>query len=148
MIDEAASRLRLQQESKPEVLQDLDHSILTMHIELESLKKETSKVARERREKLESEIKSLEKESDRLTRVWREEKEQLQRIKALKARLEAARDELEMAQRRGDLARASELRYGVIPQIEQQLPKEAEEGTEGEDTHLVRQYVTSNDIAS
>ncbi|RKP19252.1 hypothetical protein ROZALSC1DRAFT_29127 [Rozella allomycis CSF55] len=146
LIDEAASRLRLQQESKPEVLQDLDNSILTIQIELESLRKETNKASLERREKLEKDLELKKKESEKLTLLWLEEKQKLEEIKSLKAQLEVARKELENAQRSGNLMRAGELRYSVIPEIEKKLPKESED--EVEDVHLVRQYVTSNDIAA
>ncbi|KAI8902685.1 P-loop containing nucleoside triphosphate hydrolase protein [Globomyces pollinis-pini] len=148
LIDEAASRLRLQQESKPETLQDLDNSILRLQIELESLKKESSKISKERSEKLIEEIKAKKSESEELSKEWQEEKKKLEEIKNVKSKLEAARTELEIAERRGDLAKASELRYGTVPALEQKIPKELDDEETTEDVHLIRQYVTTNDIAS
>ncbi|KAJ3087840.1 chaperone ATPase hsp78 [Quaeritorhiza haematococci] len=148
LIDEAASKLRLQQESKPEQIENLERSIITMQIELESLKKETDRTSRERRDKLLGELHQKQEEVNRLTAIWTEEKEKLEKIKETKAKLEQSRIELELAQRRGDLARASELRYGIIPSLEKQLPQETEEEEDvNERTSLIHERVTSNDIA-
>jgi len=124
LVDEACSKLRLQQESKPDVIESLDRSIVTMEIELESLKKETDPLSVSRRNKLEEDLANKKKESQRLTQIWKEEREKLDKIKSTKAELEQARIDLEAAQRRGDFSRASELRYGVIPSLEAKLPKE------------------------
>lgn len=150
LIDEAASRLRLQQESKPEILQSLDSQILTMQIELESLKKETSKSAIERRQKLLEDLEFKKKEAHTLSLEWNREKEALKKVKQAKADLEKARNELEIATRKNDLARASELRYGVIPKLESQIPPEIDEDVMENDLNngrLLHEYVTSNDVA-
>ncbi|KAG0272650.1 chaperone ATPase hsp78 [Linnemannia exigua] len=124
LVDEACSKLRLQQESKPDVIESLDRGIVTMEIELESLKKETDPLSVSRRNKLEEDLARRKQESKRLTQVWQEEREKLDKIKSTKADLEQARIDLEAAQRKGDFTRASELRYGVIPTLEAKLPKE------------------------
>ena len=153
-IDEAASRIRLEQESRPEALQTLEAAILTAEIEAESLKKEAGKAAQERRAKLLEEVKGKKDEATRLKEAWEGEKTALQRIQALKARIEASRKELEQAQRLGDLARAGELRYGAIPELERQLPAEdeAEEEDEGllksDKGKLIRDSVTADDVAA
>ncbi|KAF9150628.1 chaperone ATPase hsp78 [Linnemannia schmuckeri] len=124
LVDEACSKLRLQQESKPDVIESLDRGIVTMEIELESLKKETDPLSVSRRNKLEDDLAKKKQESQRLTQIWKEEREKLDKIKSTKAELEQARIDLEAAQRKGDFTRASELRYGVIPTLEAKLPKE------------------------
>lgn len=124
LVDEACSKLRLQQESKPDVIESLDRGIVTMEIELESLKKETDPLSVSRRNKLEDDLAKKKQESQRLTQIWKEEREKLDKIKSTKADLEQARIDLEAAQRKGDFTRASELRYGVIPTLEAKLPKE------------------------
>ncbi|KAF9166709.1 chaperone ATPase hsp78 [Mortierella sp. AD011] len=130
LVDEACSKLRLQQESKPDVIESLDRGIVTMEIELESLKKETDPLSVSRREKLEDDLAKKKEESQRLTQIWKQEREKLDTIKDLKAQLEQARIDLEAAQRKGDFTRASELRYGVIPGLEGKLPKEEKVSTE------------------
>ncbi|KAF9106517.1 chaperone ATPase hsp78 [Mortierella sp. GBA35] len=124
LVDEACSKLRLQQESKPDVIESLDRGIVTMEIELESLKKETDPLSVSRRNKLEEDLAKKKQESQRLTQIWKVEREKLDKIKDTKAELEQARIDLEAAQRKGDFTRASELRYGVIPTLEARLPKE------------------------
>ncbi|KAF9308948.1 chaperone ATPase hsp78 [Podila horticola] len=124
LVDEACSKLRLQQESKPDVIESLDRGIVTMEIELESLKKETDPLSVSRRNKLEEDLYKKKEESKRLTAVWQQEREKLEKMKSAKAELEQARIDLEAAQRKGDFTRASELRYGVIPGLEAKLPKE------------------------
>ncbi|KAG0284467.1 chaperone ATPase hsp78 [Linnemannia gamsii] len=124
LVDEACSKLRLQQESKPDVIESLDRGIVTMEIELESLKKETDPLSVSRRNKLEDDLAKKKEESRRLSQIWKEEREKLDKIKSTKADLEQARIDLEAAQRKGDFTRASELRYGVIPTLEGKLPKE------------------------
>ncbi len=150
LVDEAGARLRLEQESKPEILQSIETSILTMEIELESLKKETSKAAVERREKLLEELRKKKAEASELNQVWKKEREEIQKLQDIKTRLENARKELEQCQRSGNLARAGELRFGIIPQLEKQLPEEApEEDTIAEGiSKLVHDAVTSGDIAA
>ncbi|CAO3598972.1 unnamed protein product [Absidia cylindrospora] len=143
LVDEACSKLRLQQESKPEVLENLDRQIMTMQIELESLRKESDVLSIERREKLESELKSKQDESSRLNSIWSKEREKLEEIKTIKQDLEQARVDLETAQRSGNFQRASELRYGAIPNLEKKLPSSDDENADS----FIHERVTSDDIA-
>ncbi|KAI9593121.1 heat shock protein [Syncephalis fuscata] len=146
LIDEACSKLRLQQESKPEAIEVLDRAIMTMQIELESLKKETDTASKERREKLQSDLAEKRQEYDHLTSVWKTERAKLEEIQSTKMALEQARTDLESAQRQGNFTRASELRYGVIPDLEKNYPKNRT--VEEEDAEaLVHDRVTSDDIA-
>lgn len=148
----ASSKLRLQQESKPERIEYLDRQILTLQIELESLKKETDFGSRQRRERLEHDLENKKKEVEALNEVWKKEREKLEAVKEAKSRLEQARTDLELAQRRGDFRKASEIKYGLIPELEQQLPSESEEDAiaastaEGEEP-LLHERVTADDIA-
>ena len=121
LMDEAASRLRMQVDSKPEELDELDRRIIQMKIEAEALKKETDTASKDRLAKLQKELADLEEKSDALTQTWRAEKEKLSSAQKLKEELDQARLELERAQRSGDLAKAGELAYGKIPQLERQL---------------------------
>ncbi|HEY0265670.1 MAG TPA: ATP-dependent chaperone ClpB [Rhizomicrobium sp.] len=121
LMDEAGSRLRMQIDSKPEKLDELDRRIIQLKIEREALKKETDKASRDRLETLERELADLETESDALTAKWREEKKSVADVQSLKEKLDAARSEVEVAQRKGDFARAGELTYGVIPDLERKL---------------------------
>ncbi len=143
LIDEAASRLRMEADSKPEEIDELDRRIIQLKIEREALKKETDKAAHERLKKLEKELIDLEKQSAELTAVWQAEKEKMAAAHKLKERIDRARSELEIVQREGDLARAGELMYGVIPELERSLD-EAESAT----THrMLNEEVTDEDIA-
>ncbi|KAK9474462.1 P-loop containing nucleoside triphosphate hydrolase protein [Dipodascopsis tothii] len=144
LVDEACSALRLQQESKPDAIQELDRAIMTMQIELESLKKEDDPLSVDRREKLEGELATKQAEADRLTEVWTAEKAELEAIKTAQSELEQARIELEIAQRAGDFARASELRYSRIPALEAKVPHEGAARAGGS---LLHDSVTSDDIA-
>jgi ATP-dependent Clp protease ATP-binding subunit ClpB len=125
LMDEAASRLRMQVDSKPEELDEIDRRVIQMKIEREALKKETDKASQDRLAKLESELGELEGKSAELTSTWQAEKSKLNQAQKLKEELDHARIELEQAQRRGDLSRAGELAYGRIPDIERKL-KEVE----------------------
>ncbi|KJE89389.1 endopeptidase ATP-binding subunit clpB [Capsaspora owczarzaki ATCC 30864] len=147
LVDEAASRLRLQQESKPEPLEQLDHSIITLKIELEALKKETDDSSRERFSKVKKELEDKEAEAKRLEEAWKLEKSRLEDQTKARAQLDAARIEVEQAARRGQLARASELKYGVIPQLEAQLAAEEGGAKKKKGPRLVSHSVTSDDIA-
>ena len=109
LIDEAASRLRMQVDSKPEELDELDRRVIQLKIEREALRKESDPASRDRLVRLEKELAELEEKSNALTAAWQAEKEQVQETQKLKERLDQARSEVEIAQRRGDLARASEL---------------------------------------
>ncbi|EHY55899.1 chaperone ATPase hsp78 [Exophiala dermatitidis] len=150
LVDEAASALRLQQESKPDSIQKLDREIMTIQIELESLRKETDVASKERRQKLEETLKEKKKEVDRLTEIWNREKAEIEAIKKTKEDLEKARHELEQARREGNFARAGELQYAVIPKLESQLPKEGEEvaTTTKDGETLIHDAVTADDIAN
>src|SRR3984957_15487669 len=141
LIDEAGSRLRMQVDSKPEALDELDRRVIQLKIEREALKKESDAGSRDRLVRLEKELSDLEDKSNAMTAAWKSEKDQLQETQKLKERLDQARSEVEVAQRRGDLARASELMYGVIPDIERQLQKSS-------DGKLVNEAVTEEGIAA
>lgn len=121
MIDEAASRLRIQQESKPEEIENLDRDIIKMKIEIQALKKETDLASKERLVKLQKELTIKKEECERLTQIWKKEKEEISITQRAKEKLEKARIELEQAQRVGDLEKASELLYGIIPALEKQI---------------------------
>lgn len=148
LVDEAASALRLQQESKPDVIRELDRDITTIQIELESLRKETDISSRERRDKLQEDLRNKQEESKKLTEVWETEKAEIDGIKLTKEELERARFELERSQRQGDFAKAGELRYSTIPDLEAKLPKEGEEHESGAQVNLIHDSVTSDDIGN
>ncbi len=143
LMDEAASRLRMEVESKPEGIETLDRRIVQLRIEREALKRETDPASRDRLTHLETELANIEQQSSELTQRWQAEKEKLAGASKVKAALEAARLELEQAQRRGDYARAGELTYGVLPGLERDLIA-AEEANAGA---MVREEVTPDDIA-
>ena len=124
LIDEAASRLRMEAKSKPDAIDEIDRRIIQLKIEREALKRETDEASKERLRNLEHEIAELEKRSNELTTLWRAEKEKLASVQRLKEQLEQARSELEMVQRRGDLTRAGELMYAIIPQLERKLAED------------------------
>jgi ATP-dependent Clp protease ATP-binding subunit ClpB len=143
LIDEAASRLRMQVDSKPEDLDELDRRIIQLKIEQEALKTETDSASKARLEKLSHELAELEEKSTSLTARWHAEKEKLGSEQKLKEQLDAARNELTQVQRRGEYQRAGELAYGVIPDLERQLAEI--EATRG--GVLVDEAVTANHIA-
>ena len=151
LVDEAASALRLAQESKPDELEALDRDIMTLQIELESLKNETDVFSVERRNKVEDTLRKKRDEAMRLEEVWNAERAKLQKIKDVKMRLEQAKHELEVAQRQGQYERASQLRFATIPELEKQLPKESERTEEGKDGEsgltMLHDRVTSSDIS-
>ncbi|PZQ11290.1 MAG: ATP-dependent chaperone ClpB [Ancylobacter novellus] len=144
LVDEAASRLRMQVDSKPEALDELDRRIIQLKIEREALRKETDDASKDRLGKLESELAGLEEEAGGLEARWRNEKDKLGRAQTLKESLDKARIELEQAQRKGDLARAGELAYGVIPKLEGELKETEETGAAGS---MVQEVVTPDSIA-
>ena len=121
LMDEAAARLRMEVDSKPYEIDELDRRIVQLKIEQEALKKESDDGSRKRLDKLSGELKELEKKSADLTAIWQAEKEKIADSQKLKERLDQARIELEQAQRTGDLARASEIKYGRIPELEGRL---------------------------
>ncbi|SKA25798.1 ATP-dependent chaperone ClpB [Consotaella salsifontis] len=146
LVDEGASRLRMQVDSKPEALDEIDRRILQLKIEREALKKETDDASRDRLERLEGELASLEEESNELTAKWQAEKSKLGLAAELKKRLDEARNELAIAQRKGEFQRAGELAYGQIPQLEREL-KEAEARDGGRGGSMVEETVTADHIA-
>ena len=151
LIDEAASRVRMAVDSKPEALDEIDRRLVQLKIEREALKKETDTASQHRLEKLEDEIADLEGQSDDLTRQWKAEKDKVGQGAQLRETLDRLRLELANAQRAGDLGRASEIAYGQIPQIEKQLEEaEAEEtsGTSGRGGALTPEVVDAEQIAA
>jgi len=143
LMDEAASRLRMQVDSKPEELDELDRRIVQLKIEREALKKESDKASRERLGTLEHELAELEEKSASLTAKWQEEKRSVQNVQSLKEQLDRARAEVEIAQRRGDFAKAGELTYGVIPGLEKKIA----EIDAKNNAALVNEAVTPENIA-
>ncbi|HVA34894.1 MAG TPA: ATP-dependent chaperone ClpB [Stellaceae bacterium] len=143
LMDEAASRLRMEAESKPEEIDEIDRRIVQLKIEREALKKETDPASKDRLKKLESELTVLEKQSADLTARWRAEKEQMAGAQKLKEQIDRARVELEQAQRKGDFTRAGELTYAVIPDLEKKL--KAAEAAEG--NRMIDEAVTEQHIA-
>jgi ATP-dependent Clp protease ATP-binding subunit ClpB len=145
LMDEAASALRLQQESKPDPIQELDRQIMTIQIELESLRKETDVASKERRERLEEQLKLKQNESAVLTEKWEEERAKIETIKQTKAQLDKARYELDVARGAGNFEKASELQYSTIPALQQQLPQEDQ--IDRANDALLHDAVTADDIA-
>ncbi len=144
LMDEAASRLRMEVDSKPEAIDELDRRIVQLKIEREALKKENDSASRDRLERLVKELEDLEQRSAELTSQWRAEKEKLAGAAKLKQQLEQARADLEIAQRRGEWSRAGELTYGVIPDLERKL-RQAEEAEAG---RMLEEAVTEEHIAA
>jgi ATP-dependent Clp protease ATP-binding subunit ClpB len=128
LVDEAASRLRMEVDSKPEELDALDRQILQLQIEGEALKKEDDAASRERLAKLEKELANLQEQSASMTAKWQAERDRLESARTLKERLDRARADLEIAKREGNLAKAGELSYGVIPQLERELVQAEAQG--------------------
>jgi ATP-dependent Clp protease ATP-binding subunit ClpB len=145
LVDEAAARLRMQVDSKPEELDELDRRIMQLKIEREALKKESDTASKDRLVKLEKEIVNLEEKANALAGAWQEEKSKLASAQKLKEQLDAARIELEQAQRKGDLTKAGELAYGVIPELEAKLKKMEEDETKG--GAMAQEVVTPDLIA-
>ena len=145
LVDEAASRIRMEIDSKPESMDRLDRKLIQLKIEREALKKETDEASRKRLATLEDEVKKLEKEYADLEEVWKAEKAAVQGAQHIKEALDRARLEFETARRAGDLARMSELQYGRIPELEKQLT--AAQAAEGKERKLLRNAVTENEVA-
>jgi len=143
LMDEAASRLRMEVESKPEEIENLDRRIIQLKIEREALKRESDKPSKDRLAAIEQELANLEQQSAVLTARWQGEKEKIAAESKVKEQLDAARLELEQAQRAGDLAKAGELAYGTVPQLEKRLTEA--EATSA--TAMLREEVTPEDIA-
>ena len=151
LMDEAAARLRMQVDSKPEELDELDRRIIQLKIEAEALKKENDEASKKRLETLKKELAELESRSAELTAAWRAEKEKLASATEVKEELDRLRAELADAERRGDLARASEIKYGRIPELERRI-REAEaaedEGRTNGKGAIVKELVDEEQIAS
>ena len=147
LVDEASSRLRMTVDSKPEEIDELDRRIIQLKIEREALGKENDAAARERLEALERELADLEEQATELTALWTREKDKISESQKIKERLDQARSELEGAQRNGDLARAGELAYGLVPELERSLA-ESEEAPESDGRRMLKEEVTDGDIAS
>src|SRR3974390_2204201 len=145
LVDEAAARLKMQVDSKPEELDSIDREIVRLKIEQEALKKESDPGSKDRLKRLESELRALEKQSADLTSRWKAEKEKLSEAQKLKNALDQLRGELANAQRKGDYQRAGELAYGRIPELEKNL-----KAIEASDTHrgaMVEETVTADHVA-
>lgn len=145
LIDEAASNLRMEIDSKPEQLETLDRKVVQLKIEREALKKESDDASKKRLEKLEKELTKLEEESGKLEEIWRNEKSALHGAQTIKSELERVRQEFETARRASDLTRMAELQYAVIPDLEKKLA--AATLAEEQETQLLRSKVTEEEIA-
>ncbi len=144
LVDEAASRLRMEVDSKPEELDQLDRQILQMQIEAEALKKEDDKASIDRLEKLEGELSELQEKSASMTAKWQAERDKLEGARDIKEQLDRARADLDAAKREGNLARAGELSYGIIPELERKLS----EAEARDDDMLVEEAVRPEQIAA
>jgi ATP-dependent Clp protease ATP-binding subunit ClpB len=145
LIDEAGSNIRMEIDSKPEVMDNLDRRIVQLKIEREALKKEKDESSKKRLEKLEADLKKLEDEYKKLETIWKTEKGSLQDATAIKAELEKARTEFEAARRVGNLTQMAELQYARIPELEKQLTESGK--SEQKETQLFRNKVTEEEIA-
>jgi len=144
LVDESASRLRIQVDSKPEAIDELDRKIVQLKIEREALKKESDTASKERLVKLESELKELESKSADLTAQWQAEKEKLNKGQKITEELDKARIELEQAEREGNWSKAGELKYGKIPELQ----KLSEEAAKSGNQTIINEEVGEDDIAS
>ncbi|MFP9138786.1 ATP-dependent chaperone ClpB [Devosia sp. XGJD_8] len=148
LMDEAAARLRMAVDSKPEALDELDRRIMQLKIEREALRKEEDEGSKTRLGRLESELADLEEQAQSLSTKWHAEKERLQGGQKLKEELDAARSQLEIAQRQGDLAKAGELAYGVIPELEKKIKTAEDPNGDGKvDPLMAEEVVTPSHIA-
>ncbi|MDU9404550.1 ATP-dependent chaperone ClpB [Pseudomonas sp. zfem004] len=145
LIDEAASRIRMEIDSKPEVLDRLDRRLIQLKVESQALKKEEDEAAKKRLEKLTEEIERLEREYSDLEEIWASEKAEVQGSAQIQQKIEQSRQELEAARRKGDLSRMAELQYGVIPDLERSLQMVDQHGKS--DNQLLRNKVTEEEIA-
>jgi ATP-dependent Clp protease ATP-binding subunit ClpB len=145
LIDEAASRIRMEIDSKPEVLDRLDRRLIQLKVESQALKKEQDEAAKKRLEKLTEEIERLEREYSDLEEIWASEKAEVQGSAQIQQKIEQARQELEAARRKGDLSRMAELQYGVIPDLERSLQMVDQHGKT--ENQLLRNKVTEEEIA-
>jgi ATP-dependent Clp protease ATP-binding subunit ClpB len=146
LVDEAAARLKMQVDSKPEELDSIDREIVRLKIEQEALKKESDPGSKDRLKNLEAELQTLEKQSADLTSRWKSEKEKLGSATELKKQLDDARNELAIAQRKGEFQKAGELAYGRIPELEKKL-KEVEASEDAKSGAMVEETVTADHVA-
>jgi ATP-dependent Clp protease ATP-binding subunit ClpB len=144
LIDEAASSLKIEVESKPNELDELDRKIIQLKIEAEALKKEDDKASKDRLENLNKELKIFEEKSAEITSLWKAEKNKLSKINELKGKIEQAKHELEVAQREGNLAKAGEISYGRIPSLQKELTILEEQTSQ----KMMREAVSEDDIAA
>jgi len=147
LIDEAASRIRMEIDSKPEVMDKLERRIIKRKIEREALRKESDEATKKRLESLELELEKLEREFEELNEIWLAEKSAVHGAQHIKEELEAAKLEMEVAQRAGNLAKMSELQYAIIPELESQLLQAQNKELNGESNQLLRSNVTDEEIA-
>jgi ATP-dependent Clp protease ATP-binding subunit ClpB len=148
LVDEAASRLRMEIDSMPAELDEVQRRIMQLEIEREALRKETDKASKERLKKLEKELADLKEQKSQLAAHWTQEKESIQAARTLKEELEQVRNEMQRAQQAGDYARASELQYGRLPEVERRI-KEQEERLAAlqKDQKMLKEEVDDEDIA-
>ena len=147
LIDEAASQIRMEMDSKPVELDRLERRLIQLKIEREALKKETDEASRKRLADLEKEIKNLEKEYFDLEEIWKNEKATLHGTQQIKEELERARIDLEAASRTGDLTRMSEFQYGIIPELEKKLAVASKKEVQFQERKLLRSRVTEEEVA-
>lgn len=147
LIDEAASRIRMELDSKPEEMDRLDRRLIQLKMEREALKKETDEATKKRLEALNNQIHELEREYADLDEIWKAEKASIQGAAQFKAELEQARIDLEQARRQGDLGRMSEIQYGKIPELEKRIAESGEGETDTSSHQLLRSNVTEEEIA-
>ena len=149
LIDEAASRLRMEMESKPQVIDEIDRKIMQLEIEREALKRETSEASKERLRKLEEELNQLKQEKAKLDAQWNEEKQKIEKIKEIKQQIELARKIIEDAERKGDLGTAAEYKYGKLIELEKQLAQETENLKNSQSKgRILKDEVDEEEIAS
>jgi ATP-dependent Clp protease ATP-binding subunit ClpB len=147
LIDEAAAKLRMEIDSKPAELDEIDRRIMQLEIEREALRRETDPAAQERLEKLEQELARLRRDSESLRQRWEREKQIVQRIRAIKEQMDRAKVELEQAERVADLERAARLRYGTLPELQKELARAEAELRALGPQRLLKEEVDAEDIA-
>ncbi|MHC1591280.1 MAG: ATP-dependent Clp protease ATP-binding subunit, partial [Candidatus Helarchaeales archaeon] len=148
LIDEAASRLRIEIDSMPTVIDELERKIIQLEIQKEALKRESSKEAKEKIAKLDQELAKMREESEKMKKQWRAEKEYISKIREIKKKIEAAKQEAERAEKEGDLGRAAELRYGTLMELQKQLEENTKALAEIQKEHkMLKEEVDAEDVA-
>jgi len=148
LVDEAASRLRIEIDSLPTEIDEVERKVVQLQIEREALKKEKDKASRERLEKLERELSDLREQADGMKAHWQREKEAIQRLRGLKERIEQVRQEIDQVTRKGDLGKAAELRYGTLPGLERELQAENEKLAQLQSKQrMLKEEVEAEDVA-